>query len=221
MHHPTVWNPLPFIVQSVAARIISGGLVLLLALLPLRVAATTVVPPTFDKLVNTSDYVVRAVVKSVTSEYRVKNGKRKIYTSVELDVREVIAGTPPAHLVLEMLGGIVGPEEMRIDGTPVFHVGDEDILFIRDNGKVFCPLTAVMHGRYPVLKDRATRREYVARSNKVPLTNTDEVALPMAEGAAAAVLRQAKTPDQALAPAEFTQRIRSAATSSTTPSRLH
>ena len=84
-------NPFRLIVSSTAARFLSGGLVLLLALLPLRVSATSVVPPQFDELVNESDCIVRAVVKSVTSERREKDGKSRIYTFVELEVREVIA----------------------------------------------------------------------------------------------------------------------------------
>ena len=79
------------------------GSVLFLGAAPVR--ATTVVPPKFSELVNESDYIVRAAVKSVTSEWRGVPGQGSIYTLVELDVREVIAGTPPQPLVLEMLGG--------------------------------------------------------------------------------------------------------------------
>src|SRR5688500_19049855 len=42
----------------------------LLALLPLAARATTVIAPSFDRMVDTSDYIVRATVKSVTSEWR-------------------------------------------------------------------------------------------------------------------------------------------------------
>lgn len=190
-------------------------------MLPLSLSATSVVPPTFPKLVSESDYIIRAVVKSVSAEVRVKNGKRKIYTSVELEVRETIAGTPPEHVVLVMLGGRVGDEELRVEGVPQFQVGDEDILFVKDNGRQFYPLTAIMHGRYPVLKERASRREYVARANKVPLTSSDEVSLPMAESASAAMLQQVKSPAQALTPAEFITQIRSAAKAAQGPARLH
>ena len=66
----------------------------LLALLPARLSATTVAPPKFDNLVNESDYIVRGVVKLVTSEWREKQGQRRIYTFDTLEVREAIAGTP-------------------------------------------------------------------------------------------------------------------------------
>jgi hypothetical protein len=169
-----------------------------------------VVPPEFDQLVNESDCVVRAVVKSVTSEWRGEPGSGGIFTRVELEVREVIAGVPAQPLVLEMLGGKVGEQEMTLAGAPKFTVGQEDVLFIQGNGQNVYPLVAIMHGRYPILKEAGTGREYMARSNLVPLTDTAEVALPMTEGAAATMQMKLKTPAQALTPVAFAQRIKAA-----------
>ena len=172
--------------------------------------ATTVVPPTFSELVNESDYIVRAVVKSVTSEWRGAPGQGSIFTRVELEVREVIAGAPPQPLVLEMLGGKVGDQEMAIQGAPRFSVGQEDILFVQGNGKNVYPLFAIMHGRYPIRKEAGTGREYMTRSNEVPMQDVDEVALPMAEGPAAEIQRRMKNPAQALTPAQLVQRVKAA-----------
>ncbi len=183
-------------------------LVLLLALLPLRVSATSVVPPKFEELVNESDYIVRAVVKSVTSEWREKQGQRRIYTFVELEVREVIAGTPPQPLVLRMLGGRVGDEELVIEGAPKFEVGQEDVLFIRGNGRQFYPLTAVMHGRYPIMKEAATGRAYIARANRTPLTAVAEVSQPLPESVATESKDAATAMSRALTPESFIQSIR-------------
>lgn len=172
--------------------------------------ATTVVPPDFPQLVNESDYIVRAVVKSVTSEWREKQGHRHIFTLVELDVREVIEGNPPQPLILEMLGGKVGDTEMTVAGAPKFQVGDEDILFIQGNGLNISPLVAIMHGRYPIMKEKGSGREYLARSNKVPLQDTAEITLPVTEGVAAALQLKMKDPARALTPEQFIQRIRAA-----------
>ena len=190
------------------ASLLLGCLAGLLAGVP--ASATTVVPPEFDQLVNESDYIVRAVVKSVTSEFRAKGTGRKIYTSVEVEVREVIAGTPPVPLVLVMLGGQVGDEVMTLEGAPQFKVGDEDILFVRDNGRTIFPLFAIMHGRYPILKEKGTKREYVARSNQVPLQDTAEVVLPLTDGAASELQRQTRSTESALTPDQFVQRVKSA-----------
>ena len=197
-----------FCAVSNRSRFLSVGLLLLLGFLSAR--ATSVVPPDFSQLVNESDYIVRAVVKSVTSEWRENQSGRHIFTAVELDVREVIAGQPPQPLILQMLGGKVGGEEMTIAGAPRFKVGDEDILFIRGNGVNISPLFAIMHGRYPVMKEKGTGREFVTRSNKVPLSDTAEVALPVAEGAAQALQLKMKSTAQALTPDQFIQRVKAA-----------
>ena len=174
----------------------------LLVIVPGTVLATTVNPPTFTQLVNESDYIVRAVVKSVTSEWRENQGPRHIFTFVELDVREVIAGNPPQPLILQMLGGKVGDEELTVSGAPKFQVGDEDVLFIQGNGRNISPLIGIMHVRYPVMKEKGTGREFITRSNQVPLQDTAEVALPMAEGPAAAMQLRMKNEAQALTPVE-------------------
>ena len=175
--------------------------------------ATTVVPPEFDELVNKSDCVVRAVVKSVRSEFA-SPGSKSIVTYVELDVKEVIVGDPPSPLVLRMLGGRVGDKRMVVSGAPEFVVGDEDILFIRDNGKVFNPLTALMHGRYPIARDKETGRGYMMRNNRAPLKDTREVSGKMDHGHAGAADEHGPHREpaltEAMSPEEFAAAIRAA-----------
>jgi len=172
--------------------------------------ATTVVPPTFAELVNGADYVVRARVKSIAYEKKERpSGPPLIYTLVTLEVLETIAGTPPAEPVLRCLGGRDGEQELRVEGVPRFAVGNEDILFVRGNGRNFFPLYAVMHGRYPVKRD-AAGREYVARSNDVPLSDVAEVAAPMSEGNAAVLQKKFKSKADAFTPESFAAKIREA-----------
>lgn len=167
------------------------------------------VPPQFDELVNESDFIVRALVKSVKAEWRENKGRRYILTQVEVDVQEVISGTPPTHLVLEILGGRVGNEVLLVDGVPEFEVGQEDILFVRGNGRQFCPLTAIMHGRYPVVREK-DGRAHINRSNHAPLHETSEVALPMAEEGASAARGTVQGKIPAMELESFVQQIRSA-----------
>jgi hypothetical protein len=174
--------------------------------------ATTVNPPEFPELVNQSDYIVRAVVKSVVSEYA-QPGSRKIITNVELEVKEVIAGKPPEPLVLRVMGGKVGDREMILEGAPKFTAGDEGVYFVQGNGRQIYPLVAMMHGVYPI-KREASGREFVSRSNQVPLENTSEVVLPMTTGGAAELQRQMRSTGAALTPAQFSKQIRGAVKSS-------
>jgi hypothetical protein len=171
--------------------------------------ATSVIPPEFSELSQKSDYVVRGVVKSVRNEIRVRNGREVPFTLAEVEVTDAIAGTVPAQVVLSMLGGKTSDgSELSIDGTPRFVVGDESIFFVKNNGTSFYPLYAVMHGLYPIKRDKATGREYVARANGLPLSATAEVALPLAEGKLAQELRKHIKVSDALSVTEFKQSIR-------------
>lgn len=176
--------------------------------------ATTVSPPEFPDLVNQSDYIIHAVVKSVVSEYA-RPDSRKIITKVELEVKEVIAGAPPQPLVLRMLGGKIGEDEMLLEGAPQLKMGDESIFFVQGNGRQIYPLVAMMHGVYPV-KREASGREFVTRSNRVPLQDASEVVLPMTEGGAAELQRRMRNPGEALTPTLFIQQIREAVKPSNT-----
>jgi hypothetical protein len=189
------------------SRLLCGLLPGLLAGLPLH--ATSVKPPAFDELVNGADYVVRARVTAVETVVTPRPGQRPgLHTRVSLEVLETIAGTAPAPLVLTLLGGRTADYELRVEGVPVFTVGDEDILFVHGNGRTFYPLYAVMHGRYRIRKDEAGR-DYIARSNDVPMADVAEVALPMTEGGAAALQQKFKAKSSALTPAAFAEQIRS------------
>jgi hypothetical protein len=139
----------------------------LLALLP-AARATSIIVPDFDTMVGRSDYIVRAVVKSVASQWRDnpdKPGSRYIGTLVELDVKEVIKGAPPSPLVLDLVGGRVGEQEMTIDGAPKFTVGQESILFIKGNGRQIIPWVGMRHGQYPVRRDKRTGEDQVVRND--------------------------------------------------------
>jgi hypothetical protein len=164
--------------------------------------ATSVVPPEFPTLVNDSDYIIRAVTRSVVAEKRVTGQRTKIVTKVELDVLEVVAGTAPARVTLEFLGGRVGDEYLKVEGMPQFKVGDEDVLFVSGNGRSICPLYAMMHGRYPVHTDSVTGQKTIARADGVPLQSVAEIAAPLAHGGAATLAHSG------LSPAAFIQQIK-------------
>ncbi len=187
-----------------------------LLLPPFRAFATTVEAPEFDQLVRQADYVVRAVTKSVTSEWREHAGRRFIATKVELEVKEVIRGKPPSPLVLDMVGGRMGEEELVIEGAPRFYVGDENILFVRGNGRVFYPLVAVMHGVYPIFYDAKSGRDLVVRSNGMPLYSERDVSLPMTELSEVKVRNPQARPITA---ATFSSKIRATGPKSTAPTR--
>lgn len=171
-------------------------------------AATTVAPPEFGALVNGSDYVVHAITRNVNAEKRTGARGVKIVTRVELEVIEVVAGTPPEKIILEMLGGRVGDEELRVEGAPRFRVGDEDILFVSGNGRTICPLYGMTYGRYPISSDPATGRRVVLRNDGEPLRDTAQIAAPFSEQHPGNSPTARTTTTAALSPTEFIRLIR-------------
>lgn len=181
--------------------------------LALSARATTVVPPDFPTLVNGSDYIVRVVVTDVAAEKRAGVRGTKIYTQVEFETLEVIAGSPPPRVVLDFLGGRVGDEQLSVGGMPRFRVGDEDILFVSGNGRTICPLYAMNHGRFPVAKDANSGRRYVVRADGMPLQSVADSATPLAEDGA----RPRAASAAGLAPEEFVRQIRATRQSQARP----
>jgi hypothetical protein len=187
-------------------------LALVLCLAPLRSFATTVIAPDFDSLVSQADYVVRATVKSVKAEWRSDSAGRHIMTKVELTVTDILKGTPPTPLVLQILGGRIGQTTMLVDGAPTFNVGDDDILFIHGNGQQFIPLVALSYGQFTIVRDPASGQEFVARSNGSPLYDVLDVsssAIPAPPAAGSNV--------HPLTPADFAGKIRASVASHQPP----
>lgn len=154
-------------------------LALILAVLSLA-RATTVIPPSFAELVSGADAIYRGEVKNVESRRVVAaDGTNLIKTFVTFAVERTLKGPAQDEVVLEFLGGTVGDESLTVAGMPKFKPGDREFVFTQKNGIQFCPLVAMMHGRYRVLHDAAAGRDYVARDNRAPLTDVTEIQLPM------------------------------------------
>lgn len=188
-------------------RFFLTGLALGLAFLTPHLPATTVEPPSFESLVSRSDYVVRAVIKSATPEWKETDGRPYISTRFELEVSDVVKGTPPLPLRLDLLGGKIGEVEFKVSGMPILEVGDECILFVYGAEKKFYPLVAMMHGVYPILREAKTGNAYVLRANGMPLYAPADVSLPM-DRPSTALKQSAPTSVQPLTPAAFIQQIR-------------
>lgn len=154
----------------------------LLALLCITtLSATTVVAPTFPELVAEAQTIVRGRVTGVESRWIDTPQGRVIKTYVTFTVLRALKGAPGATLTLQLLGGEVAGEGMRVAGMPQFAVGDTDIVFVAGNGVSFSPLVGLMHGRYRVQRDATSGQELVTRNDRAPLTNVDDVRLPQRE----------------------------------------
>jgi hypothetical protein len=177
-------------------------LLLALTVLAPVVRATSVVPPSFPELVNEAEAIYRGRVTAVQPRRveRLDGNGSVIKTFVTVAIDKVLKGPQQKEIVLEFLGGTIGDESMTVSGMPKFNPGAEEFVFVQRNGVQFCPLVAVMHGRYKVLRDEAAAREFIARDNGAPLTDVAEVELPMNQ--LPAQLRAASAA-RALTPAAF------------------
>lgn len=168
-------------------------------------AATTVIPPSFPELVAGADAIYRGTVTAVASRrVPAADGHGSVIkTFVTFAVERTFKGTAQPTVVLEFLGGTVGDERLQVQGMPAFSPGDREFVFVQDNGRQFCPLVALGHGRYRELRDAATGRTWIARDNRLPLLDPTEVALPLAQLPAAILAAGTPPPAAALSPAAF------------------
>lgn len=183
-----------------------GFLVLLLGALhlPAPALATSVAPPTFAELIAESQLIVRARVQAVRAAWVDSPQGRVIKTYVTVSVLRPLKGPAPTELTLELLGGEIDGHGMQVAGMPRFEVGRTEFLFISGNGVRFCPLVGMMHGRYRILTDPDSARDYVARDDRIPLESVHDVQLPQPGNALAL---RFKHPDRALTPLAFEQLI--------------
>jgi hypothetical protein len=129
------------------------------------VQATTVIPPTFDQLVDEAEMIFEGTVKETKSEWTGEGANRHIVTYVTFNIEDSIKGALGADYTIRMFGGTVDGHTMEATDTPRFKIGDRDILFVEKNGTQFIPLVGIMHGRFRVQQDDASAQESVAKDN--------------------------------------------------------
>jgi len=181
-------------------RLLAALLLLLTAIPALR--AMSVIPPTFAELVAEADAIVRARVVSIQPYLDRTALGEVVRTRVTFEVETTLKGRHEGGLTLEFLGGEVDGRGLRVPGMPTFAPGATAVLFVTQQGAGLCPLVAAGHGRYRVLTDRASGREFIARNDATPLASEHDVQLPFSN--AAALVRPGAA---GLSPTVFSARI--------------
>ena len=134
-----------------------------------RSTATTVIPPTFEQLVQQAEVIFQGTVSDVKSVWEGQGAQRHIDTYVTFQVADSVKGNAGSSYTIRMLGGTVGDETMLVTDTPKFSVGDREILFVEHNFDQFVPLVGISHGRFHVQSDRETGRDIVVNSEGEPV----------------------------------------------------
>src|SRR5436305_2540011 len=132
--------------------------------------ATTVIPPTFDELVDQAEVIFQGDVTDVQSQWVGEGAQRHIVSYVTFKVDEALKGSPGQSYTIRMLGGTVDGETMAVSDAPKFKAGDKEILFVQNNGSQFIPLVGIMHGRFHVQRDQSGQ-EVVTNNEGEPMRN--------------------------------------------------
>jgi len=139
------------------------------------ITATTVIPPTFEQLVQQAELIFQGTVSDVRSVWEGEGAQRHIDTYVTFQIADSVKGNPGASYTIRILGGTVGDETMEVTDTPKFKVGDRDILFVEHNNDQFVPLVGINNGRFHVQRDEQTGRDIVVNGEGEPVRDVTKL----------------------------------------------
>jgi hypothetical protein len=144
--------------------------------------ATTVIPPSFDQLVQQAEMIFQGTVTDIRSQWVGEGAQRHIVSYITFNVEDGIKGDAGQSYSIRMYGGTVGEDSMGISDAPIFKLGDREILFVENNGTQVIPLVGLMFGRFHVQRDQ-TGLEIVTRNAGEPIKNVAEIGREMESAA--------------------------------------
>lgn len=110
-------------------RTFAAGLAGLVLALSSTIHAVTVLPATFEELVQESVTVVHGRVTAVDAHWTAD--RRTIESTVTLDVTDTLKGAVTGTASFVVPGGEAGGRILVMPGAPVFRAGDDVIVFLR------------------------------------------------------------------------------------------
>lgn len=120
----------------------------LVCLLAAASQATTVLPVDASKAVDTAELIFTGHV--VAMETATSRDGLFPFTFVTFEIAEILKGSAEdTNLTLRFEGGDLEEREetLEVVGIPQFNLGDEVLLFVRNNGRAACPLVGWWQGR--------------------------------------------------------------------------
>ena len=134
--------------------------VLFVSLLTVSAGAITVVPLSFEQLVNESQSVVYGRVSDVRAQWTAD--RRFIESVVTIEVLRGIKGGARESMTFTVPGGQVGRYLNVIPGAPSFVRGDTAVFFLTAQGARLPVTTGLTQGVYRVQRDAASGEMLVA-----------------------------------------------------------
>lgn len=129
-------------------------LFLTLAIVPWA-SATTLAPWTLTDFVVNSNAAVTGTVSAI--DVRWNEDHTLIQTYVTLDIQQQVAGGEilPSQIVLEEMGGRVGRIATRVEGVPVYRIGEQVFVFVEKIDAKYRTL-GFYQGKYTLETDPAS-----------------------------------------------------------------
>lgn len=128
--------------------------IVLIALATISADATTVIPLTFEQLVNESQSVIYGRVSDVRAQWTAD--RRFIESVVTIDVLRGMKGNAHESIAFTVPGGQVGRYLNVIPGAPSFVRGDLAVVFLTAQGARLPVTTGLTQGVYRVQRDGAS-----------------------------------------------------------------
>ncbi len=139
---------------------LAAQILMCLLLLPSAAVAGSLIPLAVAQLSEDSEIVVFG---RVTSKTCMQDLAGRIYTKVEIDVKETWKGGHPEGKSITVVhgGGTFGQRRVVVSSQVDYRVGEEAVAFLRLNPRGEAVTIAMCQGKFEVLLDRASGERYV------------------------------------------------------------
>jgi hypothetical protein len=121
------------------------------AILSVRLDALTVVPMTFEQLVNEAAAVVYARVADVRGQWT--TDRQSIDSVITLDALQYLKGDLGPVVAMRLPGGEAGGVINVLPGTPTLRDGDLVVLFLKTRGPALLTTLGLGQGIFRVVRD--------------------------------------------------------------------
>ncbi len=140
-----------------------GLCLIIVALAPVGVDATTLIYRDLSDLVRLNEGIVIGTVLGVES---VRDADGNIFTFTVLSDLDVVHGRyAESELILRQRGGMIEDELQVVHGAPYFAPGERVLLFLEGNGTVIEPFVGWEQGVFRLVEDEETGEVLVRDSN--------------------------------------------------------
>jgi hypothetical protein len=128
--------------------------VVLTALWPARAAAITVVPMTFEQLVDEAAAVVYARVSDVRGQWT--SDRQSIDSVITLEALQYLKGNLGDTVMMRLPGGEAGGIVHVLPGAPSLREGELVVLFLKARGPALLTTLGLGQGIFRVIRDART-----------------------------------------------------------------